>query len=285
MKRKAKDEAGTDAQITKKRRSGRTRAEAQATAASDRPKRGRLIEVTETKPFISTAQSTGSKIKAKQPKSARSSKPAMQISAEDTASINTLEKPKTKSSEKVTTAKPTDAEKPANGSIRAELSFWLMKAEPFSRIEKGKDVKFSIDDLAAATKPEAWDGVRNLIARNNMRAMKKGELAFFYHSNCPTPGIAGIMEIVCEHSVDESAFDPNHPYYDEKSSRDNPKWSYVHVEFRKKFPGLVKLKDLQQYKGPGQPLENLQTLKQSRLSVSKVTQEEWDFIISIVPEE
>ena len=121
-------------------------------------------------------------------------------------------------------------------------SYWLMKAEPESRIEKGKDVKFSIDDLKTAADPEAWDGeslvsweilmqrgtanqvqgfgilqVRYcymmisygadvLAARNNMRAMMKGDLAFFYHSNCKVPGIAGIMEIVEEHSVDGELF-------------------------------------------------------------------------------
>lgn len=117
-----------------------------------------------------------------------------------------------------------------------EPSYWLMKAEPESRIEKGKDVKFSIDDLKNASAPEPWDGkhrigpvfksvaltmmfagVRNLAgllsykieltlltmaARNNMRAMLKGDLAFFYHSNCKVPGIVGIMEIVQEHSTD-----------------------------------------------------------------------------------
>ena len=44
-----------------------------------------------------------------------------------------------------------------------------------------------------------------MAARNNMRAMKKGDFAFFYHSNCPTPGIAGIMAIVKEHSIDRTA--------------------------------------------------------------------------------
>ena len=45
-------------------------------------------------------------------------------------------------------------------------------------------------------------GIRNYVARNNLRAMKKGELAFFYHSNCKEPGIVGTMEIVQEHSPD-----------------------------------------------------------------------------------
>jgi hypothetical protein len=48
------------------------------------------------------------------------------------------------------------------GNIETNRSFWLMKAEPESRLEKGKDVKFSIDDLAAADKPEPWDGMSTL---------------------------------------------------------------------------------------------------------------------------
>lgn len=94
-------------------------------------------------------------------------------------------------------------------------------------IEKGKDVKFSIDDLAAcAAEGAGWDGgmgvtssstttcprtnarlhtVRNYGARNNMQAMKKGDLAFFYHSNCKEPGIVGIMEIIKEAVSDHTA--------------------------------------------------------------------------------
>jgi len=77
-----------------------------------------------------------------------------------------------------------------------------MKAEPESRIEKGHDIKFSIDDLASKTEPEPWDGIRNYAARNNLRSMKKGDLAFFYHSSCKVPAIVGLMEIVQEHSPD-----------------------------------------------------------------------------------
>ena len=80
--------------------------------------------------------------------------------------------------------------------------YWLMKAEPESRMEKGVDVKFSIDDLQAKGGAEAWDGVRNHGARNNMRAMRVGDHAFFYHSNTKAPGIVGIMEIVGEHTID-----------------------------------------------------------------------------------
>ena len=214
-----------------------------------------------------------------------------------------------------------------------EPSFWLMKAEPESRIEKGTDVKFSIDDLEAAKEPEGWDGnyfnsreleradsndsyqvfvtlsvrkcdgkprlsikLRPFKARNNMRMMMKGDLAFFYHSNCKTPGIVGTMEIVQEHSVDgnllrtsvllhcinflsETAFDPASPYYDAKSDREKPRWCLVHVEFRQKFPELITLKELQKYAKEGGVLENMQTLKQSRLSVSKVSKKEWEYVM------
>ncbi|KAL8289503.1 hypothetical protein RB600_004777 [Gaeumannomyces tritici] len=85
---------------------------------------------------------------------------------------------------------------------REERRYWLMKAEPETRLENGHDVSFSIDDLASRTVPEPWDGIRNYVARNNLRAMKKGDLAFFYHSNCKEPGIVGTMEVAQEHSPD-----------------------------------------------------------------------------------
>ncbi|KAL3466005.1 PUA-like domain-containing protein [Aspergillus heterothallicus] len=164
-------------------------------------------------------------------------------------------------------------------------SYWLMKAEPDTRLEKGIDVKFSIDDLRDAKEPEPWDGVRNPVAKKNMQLMKKGDLAFFYHSNCKVPGIAGIMEIVQEHSPDESAFDKNHPYFDEKSKRDKPKWVVVHVEFRRKFENLIPLNELKSHASAKGPLANLQMIKQGRLSVSSVTPEEWKFINSLVKED
>ncbi|EAQ90414.1 hypothetical protein CHGG_02349 [Chaetomium globosum CBS 148.51] len=160
----------------------------------------------------------------------------------------------------------------------------LLKAEPESRFENGVDVKFSIDDLAAKKEPEPWDGIRAYAARNNLRAMKKGELAFFYHSNCKEPGIVGTMEIVREHSPDLSAHDPKAPYYDPKSKPDDPKWSVVHVKFRSKFSASIGLKELREMGGPGKPLENMQMLKQSRLSVSRVSPAEWEYLMGVAEE-
>ncbi|QBZ60859.1 hypothetical protein PoMZ_07802 [Pyricularia oryzae] len=168
------------------------------------------------------------------------------------------------------------------GAGDGDRQYWLMKAEPEPRFERGVDVSFSIDDLAAKSEPEPWDGIRNYVARNNLRAMKKGDLAFFYHSNCKEPGIVGTMEVVQEHSPDLSAHDSKAPYYDASSKPDNPKWSVVHVEFRSKFSVPITLKELREMgSGPEKPLQNMQMLKQSRLSVSKVSEAEWEHLMGI----
>jgi predicted RNA-binding protein with PUA-like domain len=83
----------------------------------------------------------------------------------------------------------------------------------------------------------------------------------------------------------ESAFDPKHPYYDPKSNRDAPKWVALHVEFRRKFDKQVTLHDLKAHAQPGKGLENLQTLKQSRLSVSSVTPAQWKYILELAGED
>ncbi|KAM3475310.1 hypothetical protein MY5147_003799 [Beauveria neobassiana] len=156
--------------------------------------------------------------------------------------------------------------------------YWLMKAEPETRMENGHDVRFSIDDLRARTKPEGWD------ARNNMRNMNVGDKAFFYHSNCKEPGIVGIMEIVKEFSEDKSARRPGTPYYDPSSTKDKPKWDLVHVEFRKKFAVPIYLKELRKLGEAGGPLAEMQMLKLGRLSVSKVSAGEWRALCELADE-
>lgn len=115
-----------------------------------------------------------------------------------------------------------------------------------------------------------------------MRAMRKGDLAFFYHSNTKTPAIVGVMRIVEEHSTDESAFDPSHPYFDEKSSRDKPKWDCVKVEFVKKFEEPITLKKVQ----ATSDLSNMQLVQKAygRLSVQKVRPSEWLQILKMAGE-
>jgi predicted RNA-binding protein with PUA-like domain len=110
--------------------------------------------------------------------------------------------------------------------------------------------------------------------------MQQGDLAFFYASGGKSgrkPGIVGIMEIVQEHSPDPSTTDDEHYAYVEKEA-DRAKWCVVHVEFRKKLGKPVLLSDLQKYGKDGGVLSNMDVLKYSRLSVSRVTEKEWDFI-------
>lgn len=84
--------------------------------------------------------------------------------------------------------------------------------------------------------------------------------------------------------IAESARRPGTPYYDPQSTKEKPRWSLVHVEFRKKFAVPITLKELRELGKPGGPLENMQMLKQSRLSVSRVGADEWKALCNIADE-
>ncbi|XP_060074135.1 thymocyte nuclear protein 1-like [Ylistrum balloti] len=168
---------------------------------------------------------------------------------------------------------------------------WLMKSEPESRIEKGVDVKFGIEDLKACENQTAcWDGVRNYQARNFMRDdMKLGQKMFFYHSNTKVPGIAGICEIVKESYPDHTQFDPKDIHYDSTAQKENPRWFMVDVKFErmlKRFIPLTELKQLyQEHKDSGGPLANIALFTRARLSVQPLTTEEWNFILNLEDED
>jgi predicted RNA-binding protein with PUA-like domain len=159
--------------------------------------------------------------------------------------------------------------------------FWLLKAEPLPRYENGVNVAFSIDDLAACTEPEPWSGVRNPQARNNMQAMRKGDLGFFYHSNAKPSGVVGLLRVVEEAKVDETAFDKKDPYYDPKNNRETPKWFCVGVEYVKKFDDVVDLKTIKDNAAAGGKLKDMQLITNGRLSVCRVRKEEWDCILDM----
>ncbi|PKO39941.1 MAG: EVE domain-containing protein [Betaproteobacteria bacterium HGW-Betaproteobacteria-6] len=147
------------------------------------------------------------------------------------------------------------------------MQYWLMKSEPD---------EVSIDDLEAATDQRvAWFGVRNYQARNFMRdAMQVGDLAFFYHSSCPEPGIAGICEVCSEPYPDETQFATVNRYFDPKSKPENPRWWLRDVRFVKKTR-LVALSELRIHP----ELANMRLLARgNRLSIMPVTAEEWAFI-------
>lgn len=149
--------------------------------------------------------------------------------------------------------------------------YWLMKSEPSV---------FGIDDLANCPEQTThWDGVRNYQARNMMRdQMKKGDQAFFYHSNCKQPGIVGIMEIAREGYPDYTAFDPESSYYDPKSTPDHPRWFMVDVRLLGKFSRTITLNELKHRP----ELEGFQLLKRgNRLSVMPVDPVHWRFIMAL----
>ncbi|MFU8820849.1 MAG: EVE domain-containing protein [Gammaproteobacteria bacterium] len=153
------------------------------------------------------------------------------------------------------------------------MKHWLMKSEPES---------FSIDALARAPRrTTCWDGVRNYQARNMLRdEMKCGDLAFFYHSNCETPGIVGIVEIVREGYPDHTAFDPEDHHFDAKSDPENPRWYMVDVKLVEKFPRTISLRELKDY--AGDRLAGFRLLARgNRLSVMPVSAAHWKFIKAI----
>lgn len=148
------------------------------------------------------------------------------------------------------------------------MAFWLMKSEP--------DV-FSIVHLAAQ-RVAGWDGVRNYQARNNLRAMRKGDQAFFYHSSTKQPGIVGLMEIVQEAYPDPTQFDPQSDHFDPSSQKDAPRWMQVDVKYVQTFQRPLLLDEIRQQ----EPLQHMMLLKRSRLSVQPVTAAEWAFVLKCV---
>jgi len=151
------------------------------------------------------------------------------------------------------------------------MNYWLMKSEP--------DV-FGIEDLITRPgKTEPWDGVRNYQARNMMRDdMKKGDLAFLYHSNCKQPGIAGIMKIVREGYPDHTAFDAKEKYFDPKSDPENPRWYMVDVRHVRTLKRIITLTELKTH----DELSEMPLVRRgNRLSVMPVSKTHWDFIISL----
>jgi predicted RNA-binding protein with PUA-like domain len=132
------------------------------------------------------------------------------------------------------------------------MAYWLVKSEPF---------KYSWDQLVAYKKT-FWDGVRNYAARNNLRAMKKGDQVFFYHSNEGLE-IVGIAKV-----VKESYQDP---------TTDEEAWVVVDLAPVKKLKKPVSLAQIKANKA----LANMAILKLGRLSVTPVTDEEWETVLQL----
>ena len=140
------------------------------------------------------------------------------------------------------------------------MSYWLLKSEP---------EKYSVADLQR-DRQTIWDGVRNYQARNFLKSMQPDDLAFFYYSNATPPGIAGLMQVVESNVIDPTQFDPSSPYYDSKSTQENPRWYTVKVEFVEAFATVISLEILRQSFAP----DDLWVVRRgNRLSVMPIAEE------------
>ena len=139
--------------------------------------------------------------------------------------------------------------------IKLPRQYWLMKSEPDA---------YSWDDLVAEGEG-TWDGVRNHRAANNLRAMRVGDEAFFYHSNVGLE-IVGIVRI-----SQAGLSDPSDP---------EGKWAAVRVKPVKKLKRAISLMEIK----ADPKLAEIELIKLSRLSVAVITPEEWDYIIALSKE-
>lgn len=132
------------------------------------------------------------------------------------------------------------------------MAYWLIKSEPF---------KYSWEQFEK-DKSTFWDGVRNYAARNHLRAMKKGDQAFWYHSNEGLE-IVGIAKVIKEAYPDPTA--------------DDETWSAVDFAPFKKLKKPVGLAQIKTDKR----LANMALVRLGRLSVQPVTDEEWQIIMEL----
>ena len=131
------------------------------------------------------------------------------------------------------------------------MKYWLLKSEP--------DV-WSIDQQKkAGSKGATWDGVRNYQAAKNLKAMKKGDLCFFYHSNIGKE-IVGIVEVIKEAFID--------------LTDKNKRFVAVQVKFKEKLKKNITLEEIKKIKS----LRHLPLIKQSRLSVMPIDSKSWKIL-------
>ena len=132
------------------------------------------------------------------------------------------------------------------------MAYWLVKSEP---------LKYSWDQFVA-DKQTFWDGVRNYAARNNLRAMAKDDLVFFYHSNEGLE-IVGIAKVVNEAYQDPTTFEEA--------------WVVVDLAPVQKLTNAVRLAQIK----ADPRLQNISLIKFSRLSVQSINPQEWDIILEL----
>ncbi|TXT06627.1 uncharacterized protein COLE_05958 [Cutaneotrichosporon oleaginosum] len=172
---------------------------------------------------------------------------------------------------------------------------WLMKAEPDTRIVKGKDVKRVAVGWCVPLS-SADSGVRSHEAKNIMRdKMKLGDKVLFYHSNCKVPGVYALAEISKEGYPDCEGDMDNHPYFDAKSDQENPTWYMVSVRFVERLAYPVTLANVKSLIGLSSPpdgvayigteglkaVQSMALINRGRLSVQPVEEAAYDAIVAM----
>ncbi len=132
-----------------------------------------------------------------------------------------------------------------------QMKYWLLKSEP--------NVWSINQQKKAGSKGAAWDGVRNYQAAKNLKAMKKGDQCFFYHSNIGKE-IVGVVEVIKEAYIDKT----------DQSGR----FVAVTVKFIKKLKRPISLENIKKIK----ELKDLSLIKQSRLSVMPIDSKSWKIL-------
>lgn len=151
------------------------------------------------------------------------------------------------------------------------MRYWLFKTEPS---------ELSIETLSQrGTKGAPWEGVRNYQARNMLRdQVQLDDRVFIYHSSCAHIGIAGIARVIRAAYPDPTQFDKSSIYFDEASTRENPRWIAVDVRHEQTFAQLIPLQALK----ANPALTELAVVKKgSRLSVSPVAAAEWKAVLKM----
>lgn len=152
------------------------------------------------------------------------------------------------------------------------MKHWLVKSEPET---------FGIDDLAAAPdQTRYWKHVRNYQARNFIRdEMQVGDRVFFYHSNVDVPAIVGTAEVASAPYPDPEALRPDSPYYDPRSTAEDPRWYLVDIRLVRKLDEPIPLSLIRQH---ADELGDFALIRRgNRLSVMPVEERQWDYILAL----
>ncbi len=146
------------------------------------------------------------------------------------------------------------------------MKYWLIKSEPDC---------YSIDNLKQ-DKKTSWTGVRNYQARNFIKDMSKGDLVLFYHSGANPPAIAGICKVASGPYADATALNPKDDHFDPKSTKENPIWLAVDMEYVSTLKEPV---TLPQIKNNPKLSDMLVAQQGSRLSIMPVSEKHFKLIV------